>query len=198
MVLCSLLFFTCSNLSPPASIFDDNTCCGMVLCSLRAATRHPPLQSSILEEVELEIPSTLPSTQMTVPLQSQGAVTSVKDQGALGTCWIFSTVGNLEGQRFLNGQDLVDLSVEHVLECDATTDAADQDGNGELSKQEWLDMVHGLTTKEAMAVDHYVKAEVERKAREEEEAKKKRGDGQGEEEDREGSGRRGGRGRRGR
>ncbi|GMH55849.1 hypothetical protein TrRE_jg1276 [Triparma retinervis] len=69
---------------------------------------------------------------MTVPLQSQGAVTSVKDQGALGTCWIFSTVGQLEGQRFLNGQDLVDLSVEHVLECDATTDAADQDGNGEL------------------------------------------------------------------
>jgi hypothetical protein len=51
---------------------------------------------------------------------------------------------------------------------------ADQDGNGELSKQEWLDMVHGLTTKEAMAVDHYVKAEVERKAREEEEAKKKK------------------------
>eukprot|EP00520_Triparma_pacifica_P012564 CAMPEP_0118646358 /NCGR_PEP_ID=MMETSP0785-20121206/8010_1 /TAXON_ID=91992 /ORGANISM="Bolidomonas pacifica, Strain CCMP 1866" /LENGTH=383 /DNA_ID=CAMNT_0006538339 /DNA_START=168 /DNA_END=1319 /DNA_ORIENTATION=+ len=54
--------------------------------------------------------------------RDEGAVTSVKDQGSLGTCWIFSTVGNLEGQRFLGGQPLVDLSVEHVLECDATHD----------------------------------------------------------------------------
>jgi cathepsin F len=55
--------------------------------------------------------------------RDKGAVTAVKDQGSLGTCWIFSTIGNLEGQRFLNGDALVDLSVEHVLECDATKDA---------------------------------------------------------------------------
>ena len=46
----------------------------------------------------------------------------MKDQGSLGTCWIFSTVGNLEGQKQINGGDLVDLSVEHVLECDSEYD----------------------------------------------------------------------------
>ena len=61
--------------------------------------------------------------------RDKNAVTSVKDQGALGTCWIFSTMGNLEGQRALGGDDLVDLSVEHVLECDAGTD--DVTGNAD-------------------------------------------------------------------
>ena len=55
---------------------------------------------------------------------------------------------------------------------------ADKDGNGELSKDEWLDMVDKLTTKEAMAVDHYVEAEMERQAKDKEakdkEAKKKK------------------------
>lgn len=36
----------------------------------------------------------------------------------------FSTIGNLEGQRFLAGEELVDLSVEHVLECDNTIDTS--------------------------------------------------------------------------
>ena len=59
--------------------------------------------------------------------RDQGAVTAVKDQGALGTCWIFSTVGNLEGLRFLGGETLIDLSVEHVLECDAGSDGKNGD-----------------------------------------------------------------------
>ena len=61
--------------------------------------------------------------------REKNAVTSVKDQGALGTCWIFSTIGNLEGQRAIGGEDLVDLSVEHVLECDNGSD--DVTGNAD-------------------------------------------------------------------
>ncbi|GMH46682.1 hypothetical protein TrRE_jg11687 [Triparma retinervis] len=77
---------------------------------------------SAVPEESTKFTPTLTDIPDSYDYRDEGAVTSVKDQGALGTCWIFSTVGNLEGQRFLNGQDLVDLSVEHVLECDATTD----------------------------------------------------------------------------
>ena len=77
---------------------------------------------SAIPEESTKFTPTLTDIPDSYDYRDEGAVTSVKDQGALGTCWIFSTVGNLEGQRFLNGQDLVDLSVEHVLECDATTD----------------------------------------------------------------------------
>lgn len=48
------------------------------------------------------------------------AVTSVKDQGAMGSCWAFSAVGNVEGQRAVasQGKVLEDLSVEQLVECD--------------------------------------------------------------------------------
>ena len=49
-------------------------------------------------------------------------VTSVKDQGTAGTCWAFSTVGNVEGQWALAGHDLVSLSPEQLVDCDATFD----------------------------------------------------------------------------
>ena len=55
------------------------------------------------------------------------AVTSVKDQGTVGTCWAFSTIGNVEGQWALSGHPLTDLSTEFLVDCDGNSDETHAD-----------------------------------------------------------------------
>ena len=54
--------------------------------------------------------------------RDKNVVSSVKDQGSAGTCWAFSTVGNVEGQWVLAGHPVVSLATEQLVDCDATID----------------------------------------------------------------------------
>ncbi|KAL5493182.1 hypothetical protein EMCRGX_G014320 [Ephydatia muelleri] len=54
--------------------------------------------------------------------RDKDVVSSVKDQGSVGTCWAFSTVGNVEGQWALAGHPVISLATEQLVDCDATID----------------------------------------------------------------------------
>lgn len=45
-------------------------------------------------------------------------VTPVKDQGACGSCWAFSTMEALESRYVLNGNEQVILAPQQLVDCD--------------------------------------------------------------------------------
>lgn len=105
--------------------------------------------------------------------RKEGAVGPVKDQGQCGSCWAFSTVGNLEGLYYIKNKNFVQFAEQQLVDCDKDQD---QGCNGGLMENafKYIESAGGLekstdykytardgtckfsTTKAAVQVSSYV------------------------------------------
>nr|XP_018896481.1 PREDICTED: cathepsin L1-like [Bemisia tabaci] len=86
--------------------------------------------------------------------REKGGVTPIKDQGACGSCWAFSTVANIEGLYFNKYKKLVNLSEQQLVDCEKNSDGCR--GGWMASAVEYLAEAGGLQDEDSypyMAVD---------------------------------------------
>lgn len=57
--------------------------------------------------------------------RDEGAVNPIKDQGACGSCWAFSTVANLEGIYYVKSKKSINLCEQQLIDCDSDDNGCD-------------------------------------------------------------------------
>ncbi len=101
-------------------VFAVNQFADLTAAEFKATVLMSPRPSPIFQHFSGDVLVKLPGA---FDWRSNGSiVTEVKDQGSVGSCWAFSTVGNVEGQWALATGKLTSLSAEQLVDCDSTQD----------------------------------------------------------------------------
>lgn len=76
--------------------------------------------------------------------QQQGVVGPVKDQGSCGSCWTFSTAGNIESLNYMKdkSQGFMTMSEQQLIDCDKSNFGCG--GGWPYKAIEWLSVNGGL------------------------------------------------------
>ncbi|XP_029962972.1 cathepsin O [Salarias fasciatus] len=80
---------------------------------------------------------TAPKLPAKLDWRDKAVVAPVQDQGACGSCWAFSVVGAIQSVRAIGGSQLVQLSVQQLIDCSFQN--AGCSGGSPSSALRWLE-----------------------------------------------------------